>query len=518
MCFFQYDFSLEKKIMEKIETERLEKQRKKDEEMAIIVEKEKAKTIENRKEQEVSTSLNNPTTSANSIFSNVGTEILMPTAATNSGQKQNESFGGKAIDFSDFEGTATSPFELVELQTINDMDELKNCFQPTLTISITSDVVESNANSTLSSLVSTGVSSVTSVVTATASSIKNSSEELSVHSTVGGLESNLISSATTTPGSMQRNLDLTNSVPKQLPGYSRTPVNSTFRTQIPVNGNAKSGLSKSIPDLSSSALVDVNDFTATEISKQTQFTRTSGLPTQPQTSAAGLPYSLHQPTYLGGAYGIPSQTVHTNSSPHVSSSHYTNVSVSSNSVVGDPKNVPLSPPSNFDHSGASQRPSHVGIGYTPYNMRDTMQSYKSSSPVNTSSESQRGLPAVSTNSYTVPIKPVLPINTNTSYNTSFQIAQHNRNTRLPPLDIVSLTGPQVPPVPLRSHQTTTPSDLGTSSNTLSGPSAVPTSPGHQPTPPQGFMSPVSSLSKYTSSPMPTGPEYSTGDKVRVCEA
>ena len=69
----------------------------------------------------------------NSVFSNVGTEILQPVVAPGRGHKKQDSFGGKgknAFDLADFEGDTSTPFELVELQTINDLDELKNVLQP----------------------------------------------------------------------------------------------------------------------------------------------------------------------------------------------------------------------------------------------------------------------------------------------------------------------------------------------------------------------------------------------------
>lgn len=68
-----------------------------------------------------------------SVFSNVGTEILQPVVAPGTGHKKKDSFGGKgknAFDLADFEGDTSTPFELVELQTINDLDELKNVLQP----------------------------------------------------------------------------------------------------------------------------------------------------------------------------------------------------------------------------------------------------------------------------------------------------------------------------------------------------------------------------------------------------
>ena len=73
-----------------------------------------------------------PSTS-NSIFSNVGSEILQAVVAPDIGHKKKDSFGGKgknAFDVSDLEGDTSTPFELMELQTINDMDELKNVLQP----------------------------------------------------------------------------------------------------------------------------------------------------------------------------------------------------------------------------------------------------------------------------------------------------------------------------------------------------------------------------------------------------
>lgn len=73
------------------------------------------------------------TTNQNSVFSNVGSEILQPVVAPGTGHKKNDSFGGKgknAFDISDFEGDTSTPFELVELQTINDLAELQNVLQP----------------------------------------------------------------------------------------------------------------------------------------------------------------------------------------------------------------------------------------------------------------------------------------------------------------------------------------------------------------------------------------------------
>ena len=83
----------------------------------------------------------------NSVFSNVGSEILQPVVASGTGHKKKDSFGGKgknAFDISDFEGDTSTPFELVELQTINDMDELKNVLQPNA-VPVTTTETSSNS-------------------------------------------------------------------------------------------------------------------------------------------------------------------------------------------------------------------------------------------------------------------------------------------------------------------------------------------------------------------------------------
>jgi len=54
----------------------------------------------------------------NSVFSNVGTEILQPVVAPGTGHKRKDSFrekGRDAFDLADYEGDTSIPFELVEL-------------------------------------------------------------------------------------------------------------------------------------------------------------------------------------------------------------------------------------------------------------------------------------------------------------------------------------------------------------------------------------------------------------------
>jgi len=71
-----------------------------------------------------------------SIFSNVGTDILQPIAVTATGHKRNDSLGKNTFDLSDFEANGTNPFELVELQTINDLDVLKSVLHQPVTHSM----------------------------------------------------------------------------------------------------------------------------------------------------------------------------------------------------------------------------------------------------------------------------------------------------------------------------------------------------------------------------------------------
>jgi len=118
-----YDFTLENEVVSKAEAQKASKQEQ----------SENSSTELQATSTSVETVAATPTTNQNSIFSNVGSEILQPVAAPGMGHKKKDSFGGKgknAFDISDFEGDTSTPFELVELQTINDLDELKNVLQP----------------------------------------------------------------------------------------------------------------------------------------------------------------------------------------------------------------------------------------------------------------------------------------------------------------------------------------------------------------------------------------------------
>lgn len=114
-----YDFSLEKDVISKAD--------------AL---KASTKTeVQSSPEPHVESSSSDTPSGQNLVFSNVGSEILQPVVAPGLGHKKSDSFGGKgknAFDLADFEGDTSTPFELVELQTINDMDELKNVLQPNI--------------------------------------------------------------------------------------------------------------------------------------------------------------------------------------------------------------------------------------------------------------------------------------------------------------------------------------------------------------------------------------------------
>lgn len=189
-----YDFSLEKDVIAKADALKASKYK----------ELESTSTESNVSSESQETKIT-PTTSS-SIFSNVGTEILQPVVAPGTGHKKKDSFGGKgknAFDISDFEGDTSTPFELVELQTINDMDELKNVLQPNAVVTTT---IENSSTSNTS-----GKSNVSS---------SGSSINLSTNSTLSSSESSLVNisglnlaDSTLTPVSGFSNMTFTSSNP-----------------------------------------------------------------------------------------------------------------------------------------------------------------------------------------------------------------------------------------------------------------------------------------------------------------
>ena len=507
----------------------MEKQRKEDVEKARIAEIENEKKLENEKDQQVATSIPNPVTSANSIFSNVGTDILVPTAVTNSGHKRSESFGKNTIDFSDFEGNATTPFELVELQTINDLDVLKSVLQPTLVTSTSASVGQSSTDPVTSSPASNAQSNSNFVAAATVPDIGNSSLATTEQAAVIGPENTSVSIATY--GVPQSHPDLLYSLSNQLPSYPSASVGGPAGTQTAVT-SIKSTLSKSVPDLTGNALVDVTDSPAGPVNGGSPVPSAASMSMYPQTAlpGIGLPYSARQ-TACGDSYRTQNHGVYTNSVPAVSTINppYTGIPASNNPVTTSiPQNVQLTHPSSYDSLTSSQK-EQMNVSRTSYNMRDTTTqgfSHLSNVP-STSYLSQIGPPSALSNTYTVPQRPPPLPPPSTSYSTSSQMPQHTRNTQLQPLENVTSTAPQIPPIPFRPRAYQTSASSAVVGNVgVPRPTTVPvqnnlgpTNSGHYPTPPQGHMSPVSAgpglpgHHEVSSSSLYSKPEYTAGDQV-----
>lgn len=105
-----YDFSLEEEVIRKVEDEK----QAKEQELSAQKAKELLKV--------------QPSTP---VIAHMGGDILLPTTVSSAGtnnQKENKA----AINYKDFEGDSDTPFELVELQSINNMDALKSVLQPEL--------------------------------------------------------------------------------------------------------------------------------------------------------------------------------------------------------------------------------------------------------------------------------------------------------------------------------------------------------------------------------------------------
>ena len=197
MFSFQYDSSLERDVVSKVEAFKASKQKQLD-----------SASDESKAANESEETLVTPSTS-NSIFSNVGSEILQPVVACGMGHKKKDSFGGKgknAFDISDFEGDTSTPFELVELQTINDMDELKNVLQPNAVVTASMDN-SSNCNSGNTSDVSVANSSGSST------NLSSNSDVSSTENSVVNISGLTLAERTLPPISAFPNANLTSSNP-----------------------------------------------------------------------------------------------------------------------------------------------------------------------------------------------------------------------------------------------------------------------------------------------------------------
>lgn len=192
-----YDSSLERDVISKVEALKASKQKQLE-----------SAPDESKAANESEEALVTPSTS-NSIFSNVGSEILQPVVACGTGHKKKDSFGGKgknAFDISDFEGDTSTPFELVELQTINDMDELKNVLQSNAAVTAATDN-PSTCNGGNTSVVSEANSSGSSANLSTNSGVSSTENSLV---NISGLN---LAERTLAPVSAFPNVNLTSSNP-----------------------------------------------------------------------------------------------------------------------------------------------------------------------------------------------------------------------------------------------------------------------------------------------------------------
>ncbi|XP_028407115.1 ubiquitin-associated protein 1-like [Dendronephthya gigantea] len=106
-----YDFSLEEGVLSRIRAEREAKER--------IEQAQKIKELQQ------------PT--ANPVVAHMGADILQPTTATTTTTTTNSldsNNDNKQFNYKDFENNTDTPFEDVELQSINNMEALKSVLQP----------------------------------------------------------------------------------------------------------------------------------------------------------------------------------------------------------------------------------------------------------------------------------------------------------------------------------------------------------------------------------------------------
>lgn len=140
-------------------------------------------------ESQVTSSSTETLPKQNSVFSNFEFEILQPVVAPGRGHKKQDSFGGKgknAFDLADFEGDTSTPFELVELQTINDLDELKNVLQPNAVPAATTENSSSSCDNNAGGLPTGSTGSDVSLSTSTVPLSRNSL--IDVSSSANGLQ------------------------------------------------------------------------------------------------------------------------------------------------------------------------------------------------------------------------------------------------------------------------------------------------------------------------------------------
>lgn len=375
-----YDFNLEKEVVEKAE--------------ALTASKQEKTEISSTESQAVKTSVEATSIPAtqNSVFSNVGSEILQPVVAPGRGHKKNDSFGGKgknAFDISDFEGDTSTPFELVELQTINDMDELKNVLQPN-TVSTTA--IENSSSSCDSKpsipLANTTAGSVNLPANSLTSSQNNSLVDIS------GL--NVVDS----PSAPVRGL----------PGHTNVPAtNATTEASallVDIGESRTSRLATLAPGTipGNNGLIHSNPLPNANLNLESRPVSRGGLlppigqsfssspPQQPQ-GHQSFPIPTHSSairnSFPGGIYSFPSgvsppQRQHLKTEQHESGAQNRQYSPPSYvSCVGDQQDQQWNTPSSSDYQNVGGRfPSPlppIGMSYEePHNKQ--LASYQSSLP------------------------------------------------------------------------------------------------------------------------------------------
>lgn len=252
--FFQYDFALENEIVSKADDIKAQQ-------LLRLQEEEARQAAAAATEQTISAAPSLSTgnvsiSTGQAIFSTVGTDILQPTTCKTVGHKRNESLGKNPFDLSDFEGQDLNPFELVELQSINDIDELKSVLQSS------SQPLPAEGTQTVAVSSTKGPSTVTS--SGLAGSLSQASQPFNYLA-------------------------------------SQTPKDSSPAQPIKANINSK--LSKSVPDLSNTQLVDISSEENASESEQNDVVNSRSVsPPNPRDGQFSQPNTV--PTM---GYGIPAK-------------------------------------------------------------------------------------------------------------------------------------------------------------------------------------------------------------------
>ena len=224
-------------------------------------------------------------TNHNSVFSNVGSEILQPVVAPGLGHKKKDSFGGKgknAFDISDFEGDTSTPFELVELQTINDMDELKNVLQPNALPAPTS---ENSAPRMASPLASINNVSPTNNVSPSGNSLVDISGLHIASEATASLSSRGMPASNVGTEASSILVDIGDSQPTSVPPAAAVPASNTFQNTSLSNTNRPFSRGGLLPPIGQSF--------PSPVPQQQQGQQTLQMPVYSSTTSSSLPGGIN---------------------------------------------------------------------------------------------------------------------------------------------------------------------------------------------------------------------------------